>query len=92
MPHNADMAVASPQSGSRPAATRPAWAKVHQKGRRSAIPRPTTLPNFITLRLPTVEISLTKNLAHGQTDTETVNDISRTAYRHCGVVIKKTDR
>ena len=39
IPHNADMAVANPQSATRPPAMRQAWAKVHQKGRRSAIPQ-----------------------------------------------------
>ena len=47
--------------------------------------RSTILPNFIALRRPTPEISLTKNPADKLTNTETVSNISQHAYRHVGI-------
>ena len=61
------------------------WDKVHQKGRRPG--SHLGLPDFIALRQPTPEISLTKNpvdtQTHRQTDRPTVNDISPACLSAC---------
>ena len=58
------------------------WAKVHQKGRwPGRLPRSTTLQNFIALRQPMPEISVTKIM---RTKKQTVNNISPACLSACG--------